>query len=40
MTMETHNVYEYRPPVETKALLKEFRALEAEANRLLEGLEG
>lgn len=32
--------YEYKPPVETKALLKEFRALEAEANRLLEGLEG
>ena len=32
--------YEYRPPAETKALLKEFSALEAEANRLLEGLEG
>ncbi len=31
--------YEYKPPVPTGELLKEFRALEAEADRLLEGLE-
>ena len=31
--------YEYTPPVSTKALLREFRKLEAEADKLLEGLE-
>ena len=31
--------YEYTPPVSTKALLREFRRLEAEADKLLEGLE-
>ena len=31
--------YEYTPPVSTKTLLREFRKLEAEADRLLEGLD-
>ena len=31
--------YEYKPPVSTMKLLKEFRDLEAEADKLLEGLE-
>jgi len=31
--------YEYTPPVSTKALLRKFRKLEAEADKLLEGLD-
>ena len=31
--------YEYTPPISTKALHRKFRKLEAEADKLLEGLE-